>query len=265
MTRYFRKYNFPSIILKQGNIYSEHLERTVLIDTYTPRLPQKAQSQLPIFIFNDGQILRDMDISRLLRKLLRNKKIQPCIIIGIHSNENRNHELGTTQYLESEGHGILAQAYQDFIIQELLPLLKTTHNTGHFSIAGFSLGGLSALDLCLNHPNIFRSVGVFSGALWWRDYPFIPSQPNANLIIPRKINALKQTPPNQFWFQTGTLDEKNDRDHNGIIDVIDDTLRTIQALREKGVPKKHIAYVEVKGGRHDWQTWKKAMPYFLGY
>ena len=36
------------------------------------------------------------------------------------------------------------------------------------SFCGFSLGGLSALDIVWNHPTEFTKVGVFSGSLWWR-------------------------------------------------------------------------------------------------
>lgn len=35
-------------------------------------------------------------------------------------------------------------------------------------MAGFSLGGLSALDLVWNHANEFSKVGIFSASLWWR-------------------------------------------------------------------------------------------------
>jgi len=262
MPKYFRKYNYPSILFKQTQVHSKYLNRVVTLDTYTPRLPKRAHIQLPVLFFNDGQILRDMNISKILRKLLKDKRIQPCILIGIHSNQNRNHELGTAQYLQTDGYGISAQAYQSFIIKELIPSLQAPSST-EFHIAGYSLGGLSALDIVLNHPNIFKSVGVFSGALWWRDKPFSSKQPNANLIIPKKISSLNHPPKARFWFQTGALDESTDRDNNGIIDTIDDTLRTIVALHRNGVSKKDISYLEIKGGKHNWKTWAKTMPHFL--
>ncbi len=55
-----------------------------------------------------------------------------------------------------------------------------------------------------------------------------------------------------------------DRNHNGIIDSIDDTLGLINELVEKGydVPKD-ILYLELQEGRHDIATWAKAMPEFL--
>ena len=262
MPKYFRKYNYPHIIYSQKHIYSNHLRRNVIFDTYTPNISKRAKNQLPTIVFNDGQTLQNMEITKILRKLLKNNRIRPCIVVGVHSTPNRHHELGTTQYLQSDGNGILAQAYQEFIINELIPRLQFD-NSDKFYIAGFSLGGLSALDITLNHPKTFSGVGVFSGALWWRDKPFSANHPNANLIIPRKIQSHQQVPNTQYWFQTGSLDEDNDRDKNGIIDVIDDTLRTIVFLQHYRVEKKNISYVEIKGGKHHWQTWAKAMPKFL--
>ncbi len=69
----------------------------------------------------------------------------------------------------------------------------------------------------------------------------------------------------RFWFQCGTLDEEDDRNHNGIIDAIDDTLDLIRALSKKGIPEKNIRYLEMEGGRHEPGTWGEAMPDFLGW
>jgi enterochelin esterase-like enzyme len=68
----------------------------------------------------------------------------------------------------------------------------------------------------------------------------------------------------RFWFQTGTLDEKADRNKNGVIDSIDDTLDLIVELAKKGYRPFHdIQYLEIEGGEHNLKTWKEAMPDFL--
>ena len=67
----------------------------------------------------------------------------------------------------------------------------------------------------------------------------------------------------KFWFQAGTLDEKSDRNNNGIIDAIDDTIHLINILKYKGYNPEDIKYVEVQGGRHNFRTWAKILPDFL--
>ena len=60
------------------------------------------------------------------------------------------------------------------------------------------------------------------------------------------------------------MDEIKDRNQNGIIDSIDDTLDIIKELEIKGYENgKDIYYLELKDGRHDVETWGKALPVFL--
>lgn len=66
-----------------------------------------------------------------------------------------------------------------------------------------------------------------------------------------------------FWFQCGTLDEDEDRNNNGVIDAIDDTMDMIKALQSKGFSDEYIRYIEIEDGEHDPRTWGKAMPDFL--
>ena len=70
-------------------------------------------------------------------------------------------------------------------------------------------------------------------------------------------------PGQRYWLQAGTLDEDEDRNHNGVIDAIDDTLDLIRELKRKGTHDVDVHYLEVEGGRHDTQTWGQVMPDFL--
>ena len=67
--------------------------------------------------------------------------------------------------------GAKADLYTSFIFEELLPFIRKKYAVPSFrekAFAGFSLGGLSALDIVWSHPDEFSKVGVFSGSLWWR-------------------------------------------------------------------------------------------------
>ena len=47
----------------------------------------------------------------------------------------------------------------------------------------------------------------------------------------------------KFFFECGTADEKEDRNENGVIDSIDDTLDLIATLKNKGYDSgKDISY-----------------------
>ena len=55
-----------------------------------------------------------------------------------------------------------------------------------------------------------------------------------------------------------------DRNKNGVIDSIEDTLDLIAELTKKGYrPFQDIQYYEMKDGKHNLETWAEAMPVFL--
>ncbi|HEY9116817.1 MAG TPA: esterase family protein, partial [Roseivirga sp.] len=75
----------------------------------------------------------------------------------------------------------------------------------------------------------------------------------------RHVQGLK------FWFEAGTKDEESDRNNNGIIDSIDDTLDLISALKRKGYTDSDILYLEIEGGEHNFNTWSEAFPKFISW
>ena len=98
------------------------------------------------------------------------------------------------------------------------------------------MGGLSALDIVWNHPDKFRKAGVFSGSLWWRsvDQTDKDYDDDKHRIMHQVIRNGVYHPGLKFFFQCGNMDETMDRNNNGIIDSIDDTLDLIKELMNKG-------------------------------
>jgi len=250
---------------------SKALNRDVAYDVYLPIGYDPAKRpKYPLVLFNDGQDLPRMHFADRFEKLSADKKIPAFIAIGIHANERRIREYGTARQADYKGRGDLAPKYTRFILEELLPHLREqfliSQQASNLAFAGFSLGGLSALDIAWAHPEVFGAAGVFSGALWWRSHDVLAEAPDADRIMHDIVQkAAKFDKSQRFWFQCGTLDEEEDRNQNGIIDSIDDTLDLIRTLREKGTPGKNIRYLEMEHGRHEPGTWGEAMPDFLGW
>ena len=247
---------------------SAFLQREVFIDFYFP--PSKNNSSdLDLLLINDGQDLVTMDFQTILKELYEKGKLKPLLSVGIHCGPDRKNEYGTANVLNDKGQGAKAKFYTSFVLEELLPFIKKKYRISSFkqkSFCGFSLGGLSALDIVWNHPNEFSKVGVFSGSLWWRilsqDHPDFSEEEHH--IIHNEIKNGGYYPWLKFFFETGTLDETADRNNNGIIDSIDDTLSLINELEKKGYnPETDIFYLELKEGKHDVTTWAYAMPEFL--
>jgi enterochelin esterase-like enzyme len=258
--------NLSYLIIEQKAIPSRFLKRYVIIDCYLPKNIADPSS-LSLLLINDGQNLDEMPYAPLLNGFLSSGQIQPVLCIGIHCNKDRKDEYGTANCLDYEGRGKKAKAYQQFLIEELLPFIYKVYGVDSFrqkAIGGFSLGGLSAIDTVWNYPDIFSTAGVFSGSLWWRKKDLHDGyNDDTDRIMHQQIKEAKHYPGLRFYFTTGSLDERADRNNNGIIDSIDDTIDLIKELGKHGYDEEDICYVNYEDGRHDIPTWGKAMPAFL--
>ena len=256
---------FKSIYIEQKKIRSAHLKRQVVVEFYLPFNIEPRE--LSLLLINDGQDLAKMGFNNLLDGLMTTGQISPLLVVGIHAG-NRFSEYGTAGIPDYKGNGEKAFAYQQFLIKELLPLIYITYKIESFKtkgIAGFSLGGLSAFDTAWNHPEIFSIAGIFSGSFWWRakdlndDY-----HEDRDRIMHQKIKTGTYHSGQRFYFTTGSLDESADRNNNGVIDSIDDTMAIISELQHLDFNLEHdIKYTNYEDGKHDVETWAKAMPAFL--
>lgn len=255
-------------ILKESHlIHSDYLDRNVTVDLYIPQQLGK-KNEVPLLLINDGQDLPVFQFDEILEVLISENKIQPVFCAGIHCGIERKMEYGTSRFPDYKGRGAKAGLHQLFVLKELMPFLEKRYSDLRFiekSYAGFSLGGLTAIDVAWHHPGIFSKVGVFSGSLWWRlkalDDGYVEE---TDRIMHKQIRECDQKPDLKFHFTTGSLDEVMDRNNNGIIDSIDDTLALIEELEKKGYKMSDdIEYINLSDGRHDVQTWGRVMPAFL--
>lgn len=254
------------ILVEETELSSVYLERDVKIDFYLPTHVQHPE-QMSLLLINDGQDLPKMPFRDILSDLISQHQIVPILCVGIHCGEDRKMEYGVASQADYLGRGAKAGAYTQFIFEELLPFVSQQYHVPSFkdkAFAGFSLGGLMALDIVWNYPLEFSKAGVFSGSLWWRQKAYEDGYTDeADRIMHNQIKTGIAAPWLQFFLQTGLLDEKKDRNQNGIIDSIDDALDLITELKKRGYPADAIRYLELEDGTHDVPTWAKAFPDFL--
>lgn len=237
--------------------------------TITLLMPDSAALSEPLnlLLLNDGQELESLKLTETLESLYNTQRIKPVLVAAIHAGDDRLQEYGTAGRPDYKQRGAKAAAYTKFITTELLPAIKKETGIGDFSItafAGFSLGGLSAMDIAWNNPQLFDKAGVFSGSFWWRSRELGKGYTGNDRIMHSIIRDTAGKPNLKFWLQTGTKDEIADRNKNGIIDSIDDTIDLIKELENKGYTRPaDIQYIEVVGGTHNITTWAEAMPKFL--
>lgn len=244
---------------------SAALGREVMLSVVLP-VDYQSDKTWSLLLVNDGQDFEAVQIGQICNHLAEAGKINPPIIVGIHANQDRLQEYGTAIRQDYAGRGSRAGQTTSFVLNELIPYLGRTfrlRTQGH-AFAGFSLGGLMALDIVWNHPHCFAQAAVFSGSLWWRSRALDAGYEEADRIMHAQIREAAYKPGLRFWFQSGTQDETDDRDGDGVIDSIQDTLECVAELERKGYRwGKDIRYLEIPGGEHNPNTWAQAMPDFL--
>ncbi len=253
----------------KGSYSSRFLHRKLRFRLIAPPSFRKGGKDFPVLLMNDGQDYTALGLEKTLTRAYAQKNISPFLYVGLETDEHRMHEYGTASTADYKGRGEKAGLYARFITEEFIPFLKKEFRASPLKedwvYCGMSLGGLSAFDIVFNRPHLFGKAGVFSGSFWWRKKAFTKKDPeDRSRIVLDMVKEGTYSPHLKFWFQCGTFDEKADRNQNGIIDSIDDTLDLIRELELKGYSYPgQITYVEIEGGKHDLPTWAKIFPDFL--
>lgn len=253
--------------LTADTIYSRHLQRHVTLSILNTPLPDQ-RALFNLLILNDGENFNQLKVQETTDSLNRKNLIAPLVIVGIHSG-NRMQEYGVAGFPDYQKNGADAKKYAAFVADELLPFVRKRSGVRKFAsviVAGCSLGGLSAFDIAWNNADKFDKVGVFSGSFWWRDKDV--STPGytdeTDRIMLKVVRQSRKKPHLKYWFYAGGMEEEGDRDHDDVIDVIDDTRDLIGIIKSKNVAAADdIVYKEVKEGRHDYASWSRAFPDFL--
>ncbi|MEO8961156.1 MAG: alpha/beta hydrolase-fold protein [Ginsengibacter sp.] len=257
----------PKIKERNDNIYSRHLQKHIDLTVINTPVP-KDKGSYNLLLLNDGQDAEKLRIKDIVDSLNRKKLIQPLVIVAINAFD-RTQEYGVAGNPDYRGNGASAEKYANFIINELLPFIKKQSGVRKFNsvtFAGWSLGGLSALDVSWDHADKIDKVGAFSGAWRYSDKDIADSNytNDKNRIITNKIRSSRKRPHLKYWFYAGAAGETSDKDKEGLKDENDNTRDLIDLIKKKKVcPPGDISYIEVKDGNNDYASWSNQLPQFL--
>ncbi len=249
------------------SVYSRHLQKHIDLTIISTPVPGD-KNTFNLLLLNDGQDIEKLRVKNIVDSLYKKKKIQPLVVVAIKAFD-REQQYGVAGYPDYKKNGASAEKYEKFIDNELYPFIKKMTGVRKFNsitIAGISLGGVSAFDVAWDNGDMIDKVGVFSGSFWLRDIVATDSNysDDRNRIAFNKLKSSRKRPKLKYWFYAGGSEETSDRDHDGIIDVIDDTKDFIDLIKKKNtsVPKD-ITYIEVKEGVHEYSSWSNVFPQFL--
>lgn len=147
--------------------------------------------------------------------------------------------------------------YEDYLLQEAVPLIRQKNPDRHLLALGVSFGGYHAVNLALRHPDIFSGFVALSGAFdlsgfldgyYDQDCYFnLPTHYLPGLTDPRDLERIRR---NTHVLATGWDDQCLAQNQN-----------LARILSEKAIP--HRLHIWETPHAHDWPTWRRMVEMYL--
>ncbi len=147
--------------------------------------------------------------------------------------------------------------YDEYIIHEVVPLVKKLNWSPKMAAIGCSFGGFHAVTMALRHPDVFTAFLSMSGAFdmdsflgGYYDQDVYFNQPThfiPGMSDPWFLDRYRQ---NTYVLATGVHDQCWDQNE-----------RMAGIMRAKGIPVKLDVWGD--NARHDWPWWQRMIQTYL--
>lgn len=230
-----------------------------------------------VLVMHDGQMLFDpattwnrqaWELDRMAAPLLAAGRLRDVIVVGPWNNGSKRFaEYFPARWLElmtdAEARGLiekrglqgppLADAYLRFVVEELLPAMRSRYATltgpENTFLMGSSMGGLISWYGLLEHPQVFGgAVGLSTH--WIGAFERNDAVPTAALAYLRQ--RLPAPGARRLYTDRGTteLDAQYDQAHE----------RVAALLRERGHGEPHTVVRVFEGTGHNERAWRDRLP-----
>ncbi|MCY0900610.1 MAG: alpha/beta hydrolase-fold protein [Firmicutes bacterium] len=223
------------------SLYSAHLgeERTMKI--FVPP-GYDASVRYPILYAHDGdEFFTHGRIATLAQQLIVSGQIRPLLIAGIAVDRTWR----TEDYAFS---GTRNRAFIQFVIEECMPHVERLYSveSADRAMAGISLGASLTVQIALSHPDLFRSMLLYSGAFGREIQSAVRSDTAMDSL--------------HAWIVVGTSEDRAVTPR-GIWDILDANRQMHERLSAAGA---RVQYAEVPG-QHLWGFWQSQTPAALAW
>ena len=147
--------------------------------------------------------------------------------------------------------------YDDYVIHEVVPLVKKLNWSPKMAAIGCSFGGYHAVTMALRHPDVFTAFLSMSGAFdmdsflgGYYDQDVYFNQPThfiPGMSDPWFLDRYRQ---NTYVLATGVHDQCWNQNE-----------RMAGIMRDKGIPVRLDVWGD--NARHDWPWWQKMVQTYL--
>lgn len=212
-----------------------------------------AGARVLIFPTSQGRFYEyeDRGMVENLREQLENGRLQLYCVDSVDA------ESFYCRWAHPSGRIIRHMQYEDYLINEVLPLTRAKNDNPFMIAHGCSFGAYHALNIALRHPHLFGRVlavsgkydmsSFFNGYYDENIYFNTPSHYVPNLNDPGQLDALRRL---DIILALGSSDPN-----------IENNRALSEALWHKGIGN---ALREWDGWCHDWPYWREMVRAYIG-
>jgi len=185
-------------------------------------------------------------VSAIMDNLIAEKKAKPMLIVMEQGYARKPSEQQAPPSFAQ-----MFSALDEVFTKDLIPMIDATYRTlsnreGR-AMAGLSMGGMQTFQIGLSHPELFASLGGFSGGGGGFGGPIdLKTAHNGAMADADAFNKKMKL----VWLGIGTAEPKN---------MYDSVHGYHEALDKAGI--KH-GYYESPGTSHEWLTWRRCLHEF---
>lgn len=237
-----------NVFFTPTSIEIPQLKRRRTVRVYFP--PNYSSSQgFPVIYMLDGQNVFDASTSfagewnadEALDKLFYSRAFGAIVVAIYHGEDQRLNEY--TPWPNENKEGGDGEKFADFIVKDLKPYIdkyyRTIPDQENTMIIGSSLGGLMALYMTMEYPEVFGKAGVFSPSLWWSEKSF------------EQISKFKKRRHQKIYILGGEQESK---------DMVSDIRKAKRMLKEVGFDENELQVKIAPDGRHSEWFWAREFP-----
>lgn len=277
----------PQVVMVELEAKAFAPDKVKLAVHLPPGYDPAAAIDYPVLYLNDGQDAAAVELEPTLAKLYAEDAMGKVIVVAIDMLPDR---MGTYGLSDRAGKrsisgvsrfgpvGNRAHDYSEWVATELVPYIDANYRTRHTpearSVLGWSLGGLNAFNLGWEYPDVFARVGAFSPSFWLSSDRADAASVQRTRLAQGRVEAGSKRTGSRFWFAVGTAEETDDRDGDGVIDAVDDTLDLARGLARLGYStnleyashpsrEEEVAFELLPYGQHNQASWARMLPLFL--
>jgi alpha-glucosidase len=238
----------PNVFFTPTSIEIPQFKRRRTVRVYFPPNYSSRQAYPVIYMF-DGQNVFDASTSfagewkvdETLDSLYLRRNFA-CIVVAVYHGEGeRINE--QTPWPNDEKMGGDGAKFAQFFVKDLKPYIDKHYRTfpdrDNTIIIGSSLGGLMALYMALQYPEVFGKAGVFSPSLWWSEKAF------------EQMGKFKKRRTQKIYILGG--EQESDA-------LISNLERAEGILKEVGFDESELNVRIVPDGHHSEWFWAREFP-----